>query len=154
MFLGVFIQDHFYFQKMYMYYLYSLNFCKIFDTQKKIPEAGDELTITLAIINQSTFSLSRLKSNSISDVCLEVKIGNINSLRNCVEQNYKEYLLITCILLGFLHFFVHFLDLLLQFYKILFFYLSTIQQKNHNFIFLFPSHSLVHLRPVHQSRCS
>lgn len=73
MFWGVFIQDHFYFQKMYMYYLYSLNFCKIFDTQKKIPEAVDELTITLAIINQSTFSLSRLKSNSISDVCLEVK---------------------------------------------------------------------------------
>lgn len=69
--------------------------------------------------------------------------------------NYKEYLLITCILLGFLHFFVHFLNLLLQFYKILFFYLSTIQQMNHNFIFLFPSHSLVHLRPpVHQSGCS
>lgn len=48
-------------------------FFQIFDTKKKIPEVGDELTITLAIINQSTFSLSRLKSNSISDVCLEVK---------------------------------------------------------------------------------
>lgn len=53
--------------------LYLLNFSKIFYTQKIIPEVGDELTITLAIINQSTFSLSRLKSNSISDVCLEVK---------------------------------------------------------------------------------
>lgn len=52
--------------------LYLLNFSK-FLTLKKIPEVGDELTITLAIINQSTFSLSRLKSSSISDVCLEVK---------------------------------------------------------------------------------